>query len=690
MKRIASMFMAAALFIGLWSFPCKTLAAEKIEIGSPEELTDFRNRINAGEQLDGVLTADIDLGGVCGAELGSWQPIGSSTKAFAGVFDGNGHVIKGLYISSDSAEYAGLFGCTLGSAQIRNLVAEGEITAPKAGGICGDNSGKISGCISNVHIETDSVSGGTAGCSRGEISDCKNIGDIIVSQKSAGGIVGELLAGGTAASCHNYGAVACPENVGGICGISNNTVTDCVNKGIIVSTSSAAGGIAGIARGGSAGHYVELSDNVNYGVISANSASGGIAGKLAGYTIISDAENFGSVSGENAQIGGIAGYLLNSTKVERSANFADVDGNGNYTAGIVAKLDSADGAILNSYNTGTITGKYNVYGVCAHNSGTVENVFSYTAKPQNCVQNFNTLKGAYFLSDTSAPEDKRSAAEFADGTVLALLGGDGIWKQGEKHPILVKETGVQTEQDLLDALANETVSEIKLLSDISLTATVNIVRDVTINGQGHDLSFNGVCLNITAQNAVLQDIGIIGGQVCMNAGERTVGIEGLVRHTGKVNCPTVSGTGYLFDVANSETDETTVTDVIVPAALNTGLAYDVRAVFKNQTIYLMLPSCTDVTALKYYTVNSKGEKLADYETNFESGEAPKIKVGYLDFDVKLMKSGLPTLYIDINEEYGTIADMLASPDHSVKNYGDIRIDVPTALASEKGWDESSM
>ncbi|MBP3361863.1 MAG: CotH kinase family protein [Clostridia bacterium] len=690
MKRIVSMFLTAALFISLLSFPGSVLALRGTEIGTPEELIDFRNSINKGEQLDGILTADIDLSGVCGAEIGSWQPIGTSANAFAGTFNGNGHVIKGLYISSDSTEYAGLFGYTSDTAQIRSVVLEGEIKAPKAGGICGNNKGKISSCISNVYVEAGSVSGGTAGYSNGEISNCKNIGTIIVSQKTAGGIVGETAPGGIVSSCQNYGYVACPSEAGGICGRSNNTITDCINKGIIKSTNEAAGGIAGIAKGGSANNYAELSRNTNYGSVLANSAGGGIVGKSAGFTMISDAENFGSIDCEKDWAGGIVGVMLENARVERAANLADINGSGNFAAGIAAKFESKSNVILNSYNTGKITGQYTVYGVCAQNLGTVKNVFTYSDVQRNCVWNNNggILENGYCLSDVSNSNDKRSAAEFADGTVLALLGGDGVWEQGEKYPVLVKGTGVRTEQDLLNALADEAISEIKLYSDISLTKTVDITRDVTINGRGHDISFSGVCLEITSQNTTLKDIGIIGGQVCLNAGTMPVTVEGLVRHTGDVICSGTAGTGYLFNAAKTETDDSTVTDVIVPAATNTGLAYDVKAVFKNQTIYLMLPSCTDVTALKYYTVNSKGEKLADYVTDFESGTAESIKVGYLNYNVEVMQSSLPTLYIDIDETYGKITDMLADPDHNVKNYGDIRIDVPKSLAAEKGWKES--
>lgn len=68
-----------------------------MEIGSAEELEEFRNRVNEGEWgLNAVLTADIDLSSVCGEGVGSWTPIAptDSGQTYNGVFDGGGHEIK--------------------------------------------------------------------------------------------------------------------------------------------------------------------------------------------------------------------------------------------------------------------------------------------------------------------------------------------------------------------------------------------------------------------------------------------------------------------------------------------------------------------------------------------------------------------------------------------------------------------
>ena len=72
-----------------------------------------------------VLNADIDLGG------NEWKPIGMGGKHFEGIFDGQGHTIKGLqvterYYKSDGKIYeqAALFCSLAGNATIKNVVID--------------------------------------------------------------------------------------------------------------------------------------------------------------------------------------------------------------------------------------------------------------------------------------------------------------------------------------------------------------------------------------------------------------------------------------------------------------------------------------------------------------------------------------------------------------------------------------
>lgn len=97
-------------------------------ISTAEELQN----ISPGSGKEYILTADIDLSGE------EWTPIGKPSKyndgnswGFQGIFDGNGHTISNVRISSfsvsvngnDNVQYAGFFGCTNG-ATIKNLTLQ--------------------------------------------------------------------------------------------------------------------------------------------------------------------------------------------------------------------------------------------------------------------------------------------------------------------------------------------------------------------------------------------------------------------------------------------------------------------------------------------------------------------------------------------------------------------------------------
>ncbi len=89
---------------------------------------------NTDEQFAGKtvkLGADIELNEVNDEIFASWEgvtasgkqwtPIGTSTKLFAGTFDGQGKTISGLYYSSTSVREAGLFAYTGENATIKNF-----------------------------------------------------------------------------------------------------------------------------------------------------------------------------------------------------------------------------------------------------------------------------------------------------------------------------------------------------------------------------------------------------------------------------------------------------------------------------------------------------------------------------------------------------------------------------------------
>ena len=72
-----------------------------------------------------------------GDGLMEWTPIGVSLS-FQGIFDGNGHVVKGIYIKTDN-HFTGLFGRITENSEIKNIgVVDSYIEGSYfVGGICG-------------------------------------------------------------------------------------------------------------------------------------------------------------------------------------------------------------------------------------------------------------------------------------------------------------------------------------------------------------------------------------------------------------------------------------------------------------------------------------------------------------------------------------------------------------------------
>ena len=177
-------------------------------IGTAAELAWFAKN---GAQGSAKLTADIDLAGY------DWTPM---AKLY-GTFDGQGHVIRNLYISSSSYP-VGLFGYLQSGASVTRLGVTGDVTctaksSAQAGGIAGymnDNS-SITQCFSAVHVTSNKHGGGIAGYTgtKAVISDCYATGNIVSTAANEcylGGICGSYYkhsAGAKLTNCYFSGTV---------------------------------------------------------------------------------------------------------------------------------------------------------------------------------------------------------------------------------------------------------------------------------------------------------------------------------------------------------------------------------------------------------------------------------------------------------------------------------------------------
>lgn len=164
-------------------------------------------------------------------------PIGSYSKPFKGNFDGNGVIISGLTVDSDD-DYVGLFGYVGTGAEISEVgLYKADIATNRyyAGGIAGYNEGSISSCFVHGSISGLQRVGGIAGYNAGDIENCYSSGAIVpppgsVAIKYAGGLVGEIAAGGALRYSYTFAEVEAEEtsvSAGAVAGSSAGEITRC-------------------------------------------------------------------------------------------------------------------------------------------------------------------------------------------------------------------------------------------------------------------------------------------------------------------------------------------------------------------------------------------------------------------------------------------------------------------------------
>ncbi len=348
-------------------------AASPYLIQTADELTLLATRVNAGNTYtDSVfrLEEDIETRGT-GEMLEEWTPIGTSTSAFAGTFDGNGKTVS-IYINNTSS-YQALF-AYVSAAEIRDLTVDGSVTGcGYLAGIVANTAGatEIENCTNKAKITeadtttvTTSYLGGIAAnvAANAAITGCVNEGEIYsgsATNRYSGGIVGKVTDLVVISGCTNTAAVTAGAYAGGLVanGSTTTEVLDCTNTGAV--TANYAGGISGNVVGSVARSY-------NTGTITADEPlsataaryAGGLVGYSSSATSIVDSYNTGAVtvlSSSSTGVDSAAGLLAYSgtgASVVNSYNQGDVTGD-KAARGIAYTL--ADSTITRCYNTGAVS-----------------------------------------------------------------------------------------------------------------------------------------------------------------------------------------------------------------------------------------------------------------------------------------------------------------------------------------------
>ena len=247
------------------------------QISTVAELAWFRDYVNGkivnkGE-ADGTthpsasaeLTENIDLSEFCHAKDGtkyteevSWTPIGNSDNMYQGTFDGNGKIIRNLYINDISENIgitcdAGFFGYATGGS-IKNITFD-KAKVNSIGSLC--NTGILAGFAGSCMIENIKT-----------LASCSVEGNFYT-----GGIAGRAM--GNILNCENRAAVKGNASVGGIAAEykgKDNSITSCSNYGAVTSTSSEVGGMVGSFEIGT------IQNCANYGDIAGRNFVGNLIG----------------------------------------------------------------------------------------------------------------------------------------------------------------------------------------------------------------------------------------------------------------------------------------------------------------------------------------------------------------------------------------------------------------------------
>ncbi len=199
-------------------------AEAAINISTLSDLEKIGSDPNYPLNGDYLLTADIDASETHTRPEG-FTPIGNYTTPFTGIFDGNGNIVRGLYINRPDQNNIGLFGVVSNGGTIRNIGVQSDTIVGKdyVGGVVGwvGNQGSLSNCFSNCHLKGRYYVGGLFGGS----------------------------AGGTVENCYSFGALNAASTAGGLVGKNQSVFQNCFAV-VRVTASSLAGGLCGQDLGG--------------------------------------------------------------------------------------------------------------------------------------------------------------------------------------------------------------------------------------------------------------------------------------------------------------------------------------------------------------------------------------------------------------------------------------------------------
>ena len=251
-------------------------------------------------------------------ETRKWEPIGidNSNKKLIGIFEGNNHTIRGVYVNREE-KFNGIFG---NANTIQNLT------------------------IINSYIKGKRVTAGIVGALRsGTIINCHNKNTTVILAEgtdnyAVAGVVGQIIGCEGAYNLSNtgkiisYGYYSSEENIvycGGVVAyLKASTISECTNYGEIQSNNLGinTGGVVGMLASGTDASPTIVNNCSNYGKVDGISHVGGVVGQANKNTIITNCYNEGIITSENRYIGGIVGGFGGQNSLINNYNKGNVSG----------------------------------------------------------------------------------------------------------------------------------------------------------------------------------------------------------------------------------------------------------------------------------------------------------------------------------------------------------------------------
>ena len=217
-------------------------------VTSADGLMNVAELVNGGKtDINITLDKNIDLTGK------GWTPIGTNyDNSYTGTFDGGGHTIKGLTVTTND-QFVGLFGYLNRAGTVKNVVMEGiQITSNHmfgcTGGVVGYSWGTIENCSVSGSVSGTVYVGGVVGAQiDGSITGCSSSATV-KGTVDVGGVAGQTNSSATLTACYATGNVTIEidpaKNIAGgsLVGMNaGSSLLACYATGNVTSTGSSTG-----------------------------------------------------------------------------------------------------------------------------------------------------------------------------------------------------------------------------------------------------------------------------------------------------------------------------------------------------------------------------------------------------------------------------------------------------------------